>query len=506
MTTTLLNCEVELSKQIGDFWASTTTSDGAAGGTTLIDTALKAKQNNWITRETYDMLTEGTASAAIGTITSNTLANPTVVTTSAVHGLTTGDIVTIAGSNSTPVIDGIRTVTVLTTTTFTVPVNVTVAGTAGTITAGTLYEERKISSLNNTPGTLTVLAHGGGIGSGIDYRVHRLFSASDKRRALISAAKRVYPSLFKEIWDESLISGNWLKDGSFERWDDTSTLTDWTDDATVILTQTSDSPYYKHGSYSCKLGTAAGYIHQDITNFDDIKHLAGKTVTFTVQGYCATASTLRISIYDGTTTTYSSYRTAEGAWTEHNDPLKVTATIQDNPTAIEFHILLDTANVAYIDDARVISDYRSKLYIGNLGLARNRPHQVFIEPTDYSQQEGWIRVRDYKVDGDGYLYIPTTYPSDYRLRIRGIGYLDFLASGVSSTAWTATIDLDAPQIEILVAQAALYLYTWMAVPNFDSGTTVEYKEMIGYWKQELAERIAKFHMISPGVTIHWGIG
>lgn len=67
----------------------------------------------------------------VKTITANTLANPTVVT-SVAHGLTTGDTIFVSGSNSTPVINGDRTVTVLTADTFSVPVNVSVAGTAGT--------------------------------------------------------------------------------------------------------------------------------------------------------------------------------------------------------------------------------------------------------------------------------------------------------------------------------------------------------------------------------------
>jgi len=66
------------------------------------------------------------------TITANSLANPTVVTATA-HGFESGDNVTIAGSNSTPTIDGARVVTVTGVNTFTVPVNVTVAGTAGTV-------------------------------------------------------------------------------------------------------------------------------------------------------------------------------------------------------------------------------------------------------------------------------------------------------------------------------------------------------------------------------------
>lgn len=65
-----------------------------------------------------------------GLISANTLANPTVVT-SIGHGLVTGDVIVIGGSNSTPTIDGSQTVTRISDDTFSVPVNVTVAGTQG---------------------------------------------------------------------------------------------------------------------------------------------------------------------------------------------------------------------------------------------------------------------------------------------------------------------------------------------------------------------------------------
>jgi len=65
-------------------------------------------------------------------ISSNTLANPTVVTTPVPHGLVTNDIILISGvATSSPTINGQRTVTVTSTTTFTVPVNVATAGTGG---------------------------------------------------------------------------------------------------------------------------------------------------------------------------------------------------------------------------------------------------------------------------------------------------------------------------------------------------------------------------------------
>lgn len=72
------------------------------------------------------------------TITGNTAANPTVVTTSGPHGLVTGQYVNITGSNSTPTLNGFRQVTVTSTTTFTVAVNVSVAGTAGAFTTTTM--------------------------------------------------------------------------------------------------------------------------------------------------------------------------------------------------------------------------------------------------------------------------------------------------------------------------------------------------------------------------------
>lgn len=71
--------------------------------------------------------------AAIGGAITNTLANPTVVTSTVSHNLVSGDAVNITGSNSTPAINGNFIVTVISATTFSIPVNVTTAGTAGTL-------------------------------------------------------------------------------------------------------------------------------------------------------------------------------------------------------------------------------------------------------------------------------------------------------------------------------------------------------------------------------------
>lgn len=68
-----------------------------------------------------------------------TVANPGVIT-SVNHGLTSGDLIRIAGSNTTATLDGDRVATVLTADTFTAAVNVTVAGDAGFFTTRTAVD------------------------------------------------------------------------------------------------------------------------------------------------------------------------------------------------------------------------------------------------------------------------------------------------------------------------------------------------------------------------------
>jgi hypothetical protein len=93
------------------------------------------------------------------TITGNTLANPTVVTTGA-HGQAAGTfVVHITGSNSTPSIDGTYTATYISGTTFSIPVNVSSAGTAGTCYICPPARDREATAVPNGAST----AYGKGV-------------------------------------------------------------------------------------------------------------------------------------------------------------------------------------------------------------------------------------------------------------------------------------------------------------------------------------------------------
>jgi hypothetical protein len=94
---------------------------------------LVAKSADWNTKTLADPVNSAAVPGLRAIpITSNSQANPSVVTTPVPHGLATGQVVVISGvATSSPTINGTRTVTVTGTHTFTVPVNVTVAGTGG---------------------------------------------------------------------------------------------------------------------------------------------------------------------------------------------------------------------------------------------------------------------------------------------------------------------------------------------------------------------------------------
>lgn len=98
-------------------------------------------------------------------ITSNTQANPTVITTPVPHGLTTGQVILISGNTgSNAAINGERTVTVISTTTFSVPVNCTTAGGTGgtfvrssTVNGGVGYQA--ISAFSGFTGFVGKIRH-----------------------------------------------------------------------------------------------------------------------------------------------------------------------------------------------------------------------------------------------------------------------------------------------------------------------------------------------------------
>lgn len=432
MSTTLKDCRILLSKEMGDYWASESTTPSTAATTTLTDTQLAAKANDWIDsdREMYDLITDATVNE---------------------------------------------------------------------------HEERWVTALASTSstGVLTMIAHTANNVAGVSYEIHRLFPASEKRRALIHAAKAMYPHGFIEIRDETKTSGTWGINGCFTNWASAS-YPDYHSVSTIAAAVNTDLLYVKRGTKSCKLtrSGADGYLSTTEDHIYDFKYLYGKSVTFSKWVFPDTASQVRLAIYDGTDTTYSFYNTVTNAF----EKLSVTATIDTDPSAIEFRTYVEEDGDVYVSDERIIGPSRNKIYIGDLDLVQNKPHQVLIEPSSYTQDEPWVLIHNIRYDQTNeYMYLPNNVLSNYRLRILGNRYLYFHdTSGDVGTDWDDdSIDLDDPQIEILIAQAMIYLCNQKIVPNYTSGEGKEWAQSMAYWQAELRERISRFGMTSPSATVSW---
>ena len=94
---------------------------------------LAAKTANWDTESTPVDYSLDTGQQVIP-ITSSSVANPSVITTTVAHRLTNGQKVLIAGhSGSTPSINAEHVATVIDATSFSIPINVTGGGTGGTM-------------------------------------------------------------------------------------------------------------------------------------------------------------------------------------------------------------------------------------------------------------------------------------------------------------------------------------------------------------------------------------
>lgn len=428
MSTSLATLRQLLSAEVGDLifgsCASTTTSAGAAGGTTLIDSSLMSKPADFIR---------------------------------------TGE----GGEPQTAIL----------------------------LTSGTYSGQvRYASGFAIATGTITVSnAFGGQVASGVTYEIHRLADPALKEDCIAKATKDAYPSLYILSDTEIHTFGDWLLDGHFEEWASSSSATYWTASGTT-LERTSNTLY--GGTYAMGLKTDTGYVGQSSANNKDLLQLGGTTPHFYARVTASTASQVRLAIYDGTTTTYSSYHTGGGAaeW------LDVSATIADNPTDVAFRVYYaSTVTTAYVHEVRVLGAAPKYSYdLSGLSLVNGVPNLVYTvegqnAATEYPRPLGDSVLCSYwKPLGSNRILFTHRLTDGTRLRIVGRKYLTEPTSSVSTEA-------DAPQTYIISALAAKRLYGILAGTG-PSHSVEAYREREAYWEQEAESRKRKFGMVTLPIT------
>lgn len=274
---------------------------------------------------------------------------------------------------------------------------------------------------------------------------------NQKKYTIPSSIKQLYQvRLCNEVWadsDENILESEGLNP-DFEEW--TSTSPDhWT--ATNLTTNyNTDEDFVWKDDYSCEClvaSSTAGTLTNSITNYS---YYSGMAMSFKIMAYCGTATRLRASINDGTTTTYSSYHSGNG-WEE----LTVTADMQATPTAVTVGVALAsgaTAVTFYLDEAVLTMGQRA-VNAGSMPIFN------------------WTQR-------DTVLELPFQLNMNQRLRLIGAGYLS------SVTADTDEMETSAQNNPLLYAQALVILYQRMRYPNMD---TDYIDKQIGYWMGKVQE-------------------
>ena len=445
MSSSLDTLVQELSKQLDDNWRSIAVTNTTNPTYTVKDTALSEKQADWVT--------DGTGSAVASTV--------YIVT--ALRG---SPLASAAPEGEERVVNALTPSTSLLTTTTLYPFTAAVANTD-------IYE------------------------------VHRLFTRAEKERAIQYGCYATFPAVYKQI--SAYTRHSWIKDSTFYKWTTTTNPTYWNVD-TVTATQTTANPnIWFPGSSSCALSAATGFISQRITEYEQLAYLQNTSITFKARIKASTASQIKLAVWDGTTLTSGDYHAGGGDWSDPDD-LDVTASIPDAPSEVEFRIYYDSlATTAYVAEAWTTGGGGQKsLDVSPYGLFQNRPSQIH-KITDEDYPEGtFTLVHNWESPtSDALVRFRSSVTEGALLRILGMGFLTQPENAdlIKATAAIST-EADAPQIQIIVAEAAVYLYDLLIARSpFQDITRGE--AIKARWENLAARRRIQFNMPQPAGTIHY---
>jgi hypothetical protein len=295
------------------------------------------------------------------------------------------------------------------------------------------------------------------------------YDRNNKIRAINSAARKIFPVLYKPLNDITLSTNNILPNPSFEDWTSSANPDYWGALSNATATETTTAGLYRGlaGSSSIRIDTSAanGYCALPFT-YPQLLDLSGQTVNFYCWAYPEVADDAFIEIYtlqaDGTSQTLTSDTSCPaGAWT--------LLTLQNqslNDDLVQIYVRLKvktSGKYAYFDNARLTGirmkeyllplDFQSPLtLIDNVYIQSTGIHEYYVDDMlSYAQFVPEFYWDVYDRGATKYLSLP--YHGDNRLiKIMGRAPLESVSSA------TDTMTIEDPQLDLLVELAASELF------------------------------------------------
>lgn len=297
-------------------------------------------------------------------------------------------------------------------------------------------EARRISSVSST--TITVKsAFTNTVATSVTFEIHAHDPAL-LHNAINRATEHLYAvGVHKSIIDESLNIDDWLANSNYESTISGGAHPSWTNEG-AGLTVTAETTIKRHGAQSAKLveaGTSAARIHQSVTV--NTNKLTEKSGWFVRWVYATAASTARIGVsFDGGSTyTYHDYHSGVDQWELQELHFDIPATA----TGIRVACEVATSGTGYFDGP------------GGLLIGRRDRYTVPTTfagwPAQFSVQRSKLRPEETPVPLQS-----AWWPSGHYLQMVGQGLLSTLSAD------SGTIEVGQPQVNLIIAQAARYLY------------------------------------------------
>lgn len=320
---------------------------------------------------------------------------------------------------------------------------------------------------------------------GDTFEIHRI-DPDLKHQAMDRAVLETFPILYKPIRDETIIVDSRLLNGDFE--DFTSDSPDnWTSVNSPTLSAETTTVF--HGTNSLKMvgpSDSVGQVRQDIS-LASITEVEGLSAKFKMRVWASAASSGRIIMDDGVTTTNSSYHSGDSQW----ELLDVSAAIGSGATRFRVTCEAAASATVYFDTGYAVINPLYRYTV---------PTSVIRGPMQILQQYDESRP-----DGPYYPLLENESPKEGRiLRVTGMGTLS------QPETESETTEIGEPNVRLVAAYAAMVL-NQMLLERAASQQQARLEKAAERWARQVATLsnqpgIRMRRMPIDDFRFTWGIG
>jgi hypothetical protein len=335
------------------------------------------------------------------------------------------------------------------------------------VTSGTVSGEvRQVSSFTSSGGSLVMRRAFSTAPGTATIKLHR-YEPAYKDKALSDALYETFPALRQIVIDESLVSGNILKNGNF---DQLISSDDWA----LSGGSSAVSTTRRYGKYSGLFVTSGvgEYLSQtwggtvlagfSVPSNEALDTLDGGNIR--MKGWVMSASAG--SIYaqfvtqnrdtgTGTTVSADTISTPAGVWTQYDESLSLSSDI----SYAQARIVLHKAGTYYLNRWRLYATTH-EYTIPSVFTAP--PTQVYISNrnADYTGMHQWTALHDWRVNNDnGVFKLQTQTPYAHGFPLRLVGAIPL----VLPTSGSSTLPMGADDVALLCQYGAYLFYDRLAM-------------------------------------------